>query len=84
LISPAAQAEILWSYPAERNFDDFFARLSRQQARVDRLMDKNSRGSVTDEEYVELQKLVEQGDRLMVRKAEAADLLCQRGYPNAD
>lgn len=33
----AALAEIVWSYPAERNFDDFFARMVQQQARLDAL-----------------------------------------------
>ncbi|MEZ4667302.1 MAG: beta-N-acetylhexosaminidase [Anaerolineae bacterium] len=31
----AALAEILWSYPTERNFEDFFIRMSQQQARLE-------------------------------------------------
>jgi hypothetical protein len=51
------------------------------QARAHELMDKNSRGTISDEEHAELEKLVERGDRLMLRKAEAAVLLKKRGYP---
>jgi hypothetical protein len=43
-------------------------------------MDKNSRGVMTDEEHGELEKLVERGDRLMLRKAEAAAMLRKRGH----
>lgn len=43
------------------------------------LMDKNSRGTITDDERAELEALVERGDRLMVRKAEAAAILRKRG-----
>lgn len=50
------------------------------QMRAHELMDKNSLGRITSNEYAELEKLVERGDRLMVRKAEAAVLLIQRGY----
>jgi len=50
------------------------------QARADLLMDKNSLGTISDEEYAELQSLVERADRLMLRKAEAGSLLRQRGY----
>jgi hypothetical protein len=50
------------------------------QARAHELMDKRL---LTNEEQVEIDDLVERGDRLMLRKAEAADLLRQRGYPFA-
>jgi len=50
------------------------------QARAHALMDKNSRNIMTDEEHAELEKLVERGDRLMLRKAEAAALLRKRGH----
>jgi hypothetical protein len=44
------------------------------------LMDKNSLGTITSGEYAELERLVARGDRLMVRKSEAAALLTSRGY----
>jgi hypothetical protein len=50
------------------------------QARVYALLDKNSRGVLIDAEHAELDILVERGDRLMLRKAEAAALLRARGY----
>ena len=51
------------------------------QARAQELMDKNSRGKITDEEHRELEKLAERGDRLMLRKAEAVSILQERGEP---
>lgn len=85
ILPPDEQAELdalkhlstdaLWTIAREQMPDDM-------QVRAHELMDKNSRGSITDEEYLELQKLVERSDRLMVRKAEAVDLLRQRGYSN--
>lgn len=51
------------------------------QARAHALLEKNSRGVITDEEHAELDKLVERGDQLMLRKAEAATILRARGYP---
>lgn len=48
------------------------------------LMDKNSQGSISPEEYTELSQLVERGQRLMLRKSEAAALLTQRGYTVTD
>lgn len=51
-----------------------------RQERMSALMDKNSAGTITSEEYEELAQFVEQGDRLMVRKAEAASILMDRGY----
>lgn len=50
------------------------------QTRANQLMDKNSRQVITEDEYAELQSLVERSDRLMVRKAEAASILQGRGY----
>jgi len=44
-------------------------------------LEKNSRGVITDEEHAELEALVDRGDRLMLRKAEAAAILKARGYP---
>jgi hypothetical protein len=54
------------------------------QMRADVLLDRNSRGLITDDEYAELEKLVERADQMMVRKAEAASLLRQRGIRPAD
>jgi hypothetical protein len=50
------------------------------QDRMQALMDKNSLGTITDEEYKELEGYVERGNRLMVRKAEAAGILMERGH----
>lgn len=53
---------------------------SAKQERMQPLMDKNSDGSISDGEYAELTQLVEQGQRLMLRKAEAMKQLLARGY----
>jgi hypothetical protein len=53
---------------------------SAKQERMQALMDKNSSGSITDDEYSELAQLVEGGQRLTLRKAEAMRLLLDRGY----
>lgn len=65
--------DALWTIAREQMPEDV-------QARAHALMDKNSRNVMTDEEHAELEKLVERGDRLMLRKAEAAALLRKRGY----
>lgn len=44
------------------------------------LMDKNSAGTISDDEYQLLESLVERGNRLMLRKAEAAVILKTRGH----
>ena len=51
-----------------------------RQERMQVLMDKNSPGVISDDEYQELERLVEQGQRLTLRKAEAMKLLMDRGY----
>jgi hypothetical protein len=51
------------------------------QAQMQGLMDKNNFGTITPEEYTDLSSLVERGNRLMLRKAWAADVLMKRGYP---
>ncbi|MBA3867961.1 MAG: hypothetical protein H0X30_02295 [Anaerolineae bacterium] len=51
-----------------------------QQNRMQILMDGNSKGSLSKAEFSELEKLVEQGQRVMLRKAKAATLLTERGY----
>ena len=43
-------------------------------------MDKNTSGSISHEELQELEGLVERGNRLMVRKAEASAILIARGH----
>lgn len=51
-----------------------------KQARMEALMDRNSKGTITPDEYGELEGLVEQGQRLTLRKAEAMKQLLKRGY----
>jgi hypothetical protein len=51
-----------------------------KQAQMQSFMDKNSQGTITTEESALLSDLVEQGQRLMLRKSEAMKLLIQRGY----
>lgn len=51
-----------------------------KQARMSVLMDKNNRGSISDEEHAELVTLVEDGQRLTLRKATAMNILMDRGY----
>lgn len=50
------------------------------QDRMQVLMDKNSLGTIAEGEYEELAAHVERGNRLMVRKAEAAGILMERGH----
>jgi hypothetical protein len=50
------------------------------QARAHTLMEKNSRGTIADDEAAELDKLVQRADRVMLRKAEAATILRGRGF----
>ena len=83
VLPPDTQAELdalqhlsddaLWTIAREQMPEDV-------QARAHALMDKNSHGVMTDEEHAELEQLVERGDRLMLRKAEAAALLRKRGH----
>jgi hypothetical protein len=44
------------------------------------LMDQNTLGTITPQEYQELTELVERGQRLTLRKAWAAGVLMERGY----
>jgi hypothetical protein len=53
---------------------------SAKQERMQTLMDKNTFGTIADDEYSELTQLVELGQRLTLRKAEAMKLLVNRGY----
>jgi predicted transcriptional regulator len=50
-----------------------------QQRMID-LGDKLSRGKITQAEHDEYKRLVEQGERLMLRKAWAANILMERGH----
>ncbi len=66
-------SEALWTIAREQMPAD-------QQARMQILMDANSKGMISDNEYQELSQLVDVGQRLMLRKAQAAALLTKRGY----
>ena len=50
------------------------------KTRMQVLMDKNSAGTITSDEHQELTQLVERGQRLRLRKSEAAAILSQRGF----
>jgi hypothetical protein len=51
-----------------------------KQTRMSALMDQNDLGTMSDEEYSELATLVEDGQRLTLRKATAMNILLDRGY----
>lgn len=65
--------DALWTIAREQMPDNL-------QQRMQELMDKNSLGSISPDEYAELEGLVDRGQRLIVRKSEAVALLTQRGY----
>ena len=65
--------DALWTIAREQMPDSV-------QDRLQVLMDRNTQGTIESDEHDELQTLVERGDRLMVRKAQAAAILKQRGY----
>lgn len=65
--------DALWTIAAEQVSE-------ATNARMQTLMDKNTAGTLTDVEHAELERLVERGERLMVRKAEAAGILIERGH----
>jgi rRNA pseudouridine-1189 N-methylase Emg1 (Nep1/Mra1 family) len=50
------------------------------QERMGALMALNTRGSITEDERLELTKLVERGDQLILRKAQAMKYLTERGH----
>ena len=52
--------------------------LPANQSQMVSLMTKNSLGQLSEQEQVELGSLVEHGDQLMLRKAEAAAILNHR------
>ena len=57
-----------------------------RQRRLDRLLEKNRRGELTDRERRALGELRSEGDRLMLRRSYAALLLKYRGHrlPNPE
>jgi hypothetical protein len=65
--------EALWTLAREQMAQD-------KQARLHVLMEANSQGTLEEAQRVELEALVTQGQRLSVRKAQAAALLTERGY----
>lgn len=66
--------------------DDALWTIAREQMqkalreRMSALMTKNTRGTITDAEHAELTELVERGNRLTLRKAQAMKYLTERGY----
>jgi hypothetical protein len=72
--------------------DDELRRISRsrlapaRQRRLERLLDKNQRGELTDRDRHALGELRRDGDRLMLQRAYAALLLKYRGHrvPNLE
>ena len=66
--------DALWTISREQVPDD-------AQTRAQSLMERNSRGTISDLETAELEKFVQRADRVMLRKAEAAAILQERGYP---
>ena len=65
--------DTLWTIAREQ-------KQAAKQEHMSVLMDKNSLGTITDAEYAELAALVDGGQRLTLRKAEAMKLLLDRGY----
>lgn len=65
--------EALWTIAREHMPED-------RQVRLHVLMEANSQGMLDDMQRGELEALVVQGQRLSVRKAQAAALLTGRGY----
>jgi hypothetical protein len=53
---------------------------ANQQKKLNHLLQKNKRGSLTESERVELAALQNEADRIMLRKARAAVLLRFRGH----
>jgi hypothetical protein len=65
--------DALWTIARDQMSED-------RQVRMQTLMDANSQGTLDDAQRSELEALVTQGQRLSVRKAQAAALLTERGY----
>ena len=65
--------DALWTIAREQMPPDL-------QHAMSQLMEKNSQGTITEEEFRDLSALVERGQRLTLRKAQAMKLLLDRGY----
>ena len=65
--------EALWTLARAQMAQD-------KQARMQVLMDANSQGTLDEAQRAEWETLVAQGQRLHVRKAQAAALLTERGH----
>ena len=65
--------DALWTIAAEQM-------PRHRQERLSELLRLNGHGSITEPEQAELDALLYYGDRLTVRKAEAAGLLTERGH----
>ncbi|KAB2864120.1 MAG: hypothetical protein F9K46_05065 [Anaerolineae bacterium] len=63
--------DALWTIAREQMPDE-------QQGHMQTLMDKNSLGTISPDEYAALEGLVDRGQRLMLRKSEAAAILTRR------
>lgn len=66
--------DVLWTIAREEMRED-------QRQRMQALMESNNLGPISETDRKELSGLVEQGQRLMLRKAKAMALLAERGYP---
>ena len=65
--------DALWTMAREQMQPDL-------QHAMSQLMEKNSKGTITDEEFRALSALVERGQQLTLRKSQAMKLLLDRGY----
>jgi hypothetical protein len=65
--------DALWTMAREQMPPDL-------QHAMSQLMEKNSQGTITEDEFRDLSALVERGQRLTLRKAQAMKLLVERGY----
>jgi hypothetical protein len=65
--------DALWTMAREQMQPDL-------QHSMSKLMDKNSQGTITEDEFRDLSALVERGQRLTLRKSQAMKLLLDRGY----
>ena len=65
--------DALWTIAREQMPPDL-------QHAMSQLMEKNSQGTITEDEFRDLSALVERGQRLTLRKSQAMKLLLDRGY----
>ena len=65
--------DALWTIAREQMQPDL-------QHSMSQLMEKNSQGTITEDEFRDLSALVERGQRLTLRKSQAMKLLLDRGY----